>query len=572
MIRSLRESFLGQLFLGGVVIAIILAFALTGSSGSATVISDCAVEVGRHCVPPKAFQASYGLLTSIGINEKAAKSLNLRMQVARGLAEREVLLDKARELGISTSEADVDVELAEGRTRVSIPAAGAERLALSLALCVDGPSGCAPGTLGLRSIPVKKDGVFSYDRYKRMVRVATGRSPGHFKEAQQAELTAERVREFYRSQVKVSEEEAFLAYKRARSQATARVGRVPAAWFARYVVTPSQEAIEAWALENAALVDAGVKEREAGYKDGCPLVSEIRLAPADPLALAAPGSAKEEDPAKLLGELRNRLKTGADFEALARRYSSADSAAYGGALGCLDENYGPLADTLLGGLAELSTPGALSEVMMTSEGPVLLRVDGFVSAENRAELLRRDVARRLAIDALAREEARKFAQALIEKLQAGEPLAEANEALLTEAAARGPLGGRDNPALTVETRPTTDISRPFTISQNPVPSARGGVLPAKLVFDLQDDDDVVAEPIETEQGYAVLQLKEKDLATREKFAEDRERVLSALVSRKAEEALAQLVEELITRAGGVKYDPAFVPSTEEPAESAPAGS
>src|SRR5690606_20764574 len=117
---------------------------------------------------------------------------------------------------------EIDEELAAGRTRVSLPVAHAERLALSLAMCVEGPAGCAPGTVGLRALPVHKDGVLDYERYKRMVRLATGRSPNHFKEMQKRELTAERLRELIRSGVRVSEEEAYFAFERARSKATVR--------------------------------------------------------------------------------------------------------------------------------------------------------------------------------------------------------------------------------------------------------------------------------------------------------------------------------------------------------------
>src|SRR5690606_22442747 len=100
MLRSFRESLFGQIALGAIVLAIIVAFALTGSGagGAASLVTDCAVKVKRHCIGPKEFQAAYGLYTSVGLSDQAVKRLNLRRQVARGLVERELLVDHAKEL------------------------------------------------------------------------------------------------------------------------------------------------------------------------------------------------------------------------------------------------------------------------------------------------------------------------------------------------------------------------------------------------------------------------------------------------------------------------------------------
>ena len=90
MIRALRDSLFGQLFLGGIVVAIILAFLFTGAGGGGSLDEECALTLGRICVEPRDFQAAYGLTMS-GIDGGAAKKLQLQQKVARGLAEREVL-------------------------------------------------------------------------------------------------------------------------------------------------------------------------------------------------------------------------------------------------------------------------------------------------------------------------------------------------------------------------------------------------------------------------------------------------------------------------------------------------
>lgn len=560
MLRSFRESLFGQIALGAIVLAIIVAFALTGSGagGASSLVTDCAVKVRRHCISPKEFQAAYGLLTSIGLSEQAVKRLNLRRQTARGLVERELLLERAKALGIATSEQDVDRELAEGRSRISLPADGAERLALSLAACVDGMGGCEPGTIGLRSLPVKKDGAFDFERYKRSVRVATGRSPGHFKEMQQAEMTAERVRDLVRSQVKVSEAEAFLAYERARSQATARVVRIKSSWFARHTVDVVPDALAAYAGEHAAELDAATKA-ESGFAVGCPVVREIRLPAKDASDAAA------ADPALELEALRSKLRTEKDFIAAARRTSQADSARLGGALGCLDEADGLDTATLLAGLEGVS-PGSVSKVITTTQGPTLLWLEDRVTEANKAASVSAFVTEREATLAKAKAAAEEFAKKLIARLEAGEAVEAATAAAIAEV-----LPDEKHPGRLAEDRPLSDISRPFSIEQSPLYDATDSESPAALVFGLEKPDQVVKRPVTIRDGFAVLQLKEKDLATKETFREDRDEVMTQLWSRKAEEALAAFVAGLVEKAGTIEYDATYAPDVtpEKPAPGAP---
>lgn len=574
MVRSLRQSGIGQLFLGAIVVAIILAFVLTGSApGGASLTKECAVQVGDHCVEPKEFFAAYGLLTSIGINEQAAKQLRLRDQIARGLAERELLYEQAKKLGLGTSEEDIDDELVDGRARLSLPAEDAERLALSLALCVDGPSGCEPGTIGLRSLRVKRNGEFDYDRYKREVRVVTGRSPNHFKEMQQREYTAERLRQLIRSQAKVSEEEAFLAYSRARGKATARVARLKTGWFSRYTVAPTAEQIEKWKSDHEKELEEATKQLTQTWKEGCNVVSEIRID-----STSASPEEEEDAPEKSAVEriktIRQKAKSGQDFHLLARQYSDAESAKVGGRIGCLDESYGVGADELINAAKELEKPGDISEVVDTVRGPTLIRLEGRVGAgpgegdedQSAESLARQHLAHTLSTEALAEEKARAFAARLIERLQEGEDIAEATDALRREFLEEGPLGaklaaGEDTlPGAEDEDRPVSDISRPFSIEQSPIADAKPGKNVAAMVFGLEEDDAVVEEPVETATGFAVLQLKEKDLVTRESFEADRTRVMGQLRSRKAEQMLSRYVEDLVKKAGGVKLNQQYVPS------------
>jgi peptidyl-prolyl cis-trans isomerase D len=553
--RALRQSGLGQIFFGGIVVSIIAAFVLQSrTGGSANFESECAVQVGKKCVDPKEYFAAYGLVSSIGLNEKAVKQLALQEKVARGLAEREVLLEEANRLGIAASEAAVDEELLEGRTHVSLPVDGAGQLARYLALCYDGPRGCEPGTVGLRALPVKKDGQFDFERYKKVVRVATSRSPNHFKEMQQRELTAERVREVVRSQVHVSEEEAYLALDRLRSEATARVVRVRGEWFERYFSAPKSEDLEKWSKEHEKELTDAVAASSASWTEGCPVVSEIRL--------EANGDETEDALLARAKQLALTVTDAGSFEKTARAESKAASAHLGGRIGCLNESYGTGGPELLEVAKLLKKPGALSEPVKTVTGVTLLRLAETVTKENKDSLVREFETYKLTSAALGVEAARAFAAEVLALAKSGGSLEKSTEEKLSAWLEKRGATAKDHPALLSDLRPKSEITSSFSAEGNPLPDAAGSVNAAALVFALEKPDAVVEDLVPLTAGFAVLQLKEKDLYSREKFKSDRAAALAQLRAAKAEEVLAKYVARLLEKAGGVTLNPKYVPPSE----------
>jgi parvulin-like peptidyl-prolyl isomerase len=567
---AIGRSGLGQIFVGVIVALIIGAFALSGGSqGPLLPTSECAVQVGKHCVDPKEYYAAYGLMSSIGLNDKAAKQLQLRMQIAQGLAERELLLDEAERLGISVSEEEVDDELAEGRTRVSLPAASAERLALSLAMCVEGPGGCAPGTFGLRALPVKKDGQLDYERYKKMVKIASGRSPAQFKEMQKREITAERVRDLIRSGVRVSEQEAFLAFARARSKATVRTVTAQPEWFARYVVSLSPEQVKAWDDAHKADVDAAAKALAEQWKAGCPVVSEVFVS-VDPAASEEDKKAKRD----AIDAAKKRLGSGDDFAKVARSVSEAESAVLGGDVGCLNEGYGPGAEALLKAVGELKE-GDTSAVIESVRGFHVVKLRGKLTDADREARARSYAAAQLASRAEAQSAATRFARELSDKARGGKSLEEATTELARTTAEAGPLPtpkDKDavHPALASHLVPKVEISRPFSIDQSPLSTTKPEQDAAAIAFGLQKDGDLAPEPLDTVSGVAVLQLKSKEMADKKSFDEEKAVLLEQFRSRKADDALTAYIERLRDKAGTIKFDPKHVPTDDAKSPAGPA--
>ena len=146
-------------------------------------------------------------------------------------------------LGVGIGETAVDDELASGRFHVSLPVSS-RSLNRSLILCkVDQMSDqCEPGSEMVRYVPDVKSvetGEFDYKKYERIVRNVANRGPREFKEMQERELLAERMRNLVRARVRVSVEEARMQFERERSKATVRTVHANRDWFARYLVSLS---------------------------------------------------------------------------------------------------------------------------------------------------------------------------------------------------------------------------------------------------------------------------------------------------------------------------------------------
>ncbi|MCH2108199.1 MAG: hypothetical protein MK135_02635, partial [Polyangiaceae bacterium] len=188
--------------------------------------------------------------------------------------------------------------------------------------------------------------------------------------------------------------------------------------------------------------------------------------------------------------------------------------------------------------------------------------------ENQENLLKEYFASQMARAARAETAAKVFAEGVIAAAQKGEKLQDAVDRLSKE----NVIDELQETALEDEERPALEISRAFTIEENPIPTAQSETSPAVLAFALEEDDSVHPQPIVTRTGFAVLQLKEKELLTREEFEKDADRIIAQLQSRKAEQVLEEHVAEAVSRLGTVIMNPKYIPdesakdSSSNPAE------
>ena len=563
-----RGGLFSQIFMGAIVIAICLAFVFTGQFGSASSADRCAVKLDDACVDLKEFNAGYGLaVRASGLELTPQGAREIKGMILEGFAERLLLVKNAKELGLSVSEEELDSQLMEGRTRLSLPAEHEAQLSAQLRLCKPEGPACALGTEGIRMLPVKDSGAFNPDLYRRLVRNYAGRGPKQFKEMQQRELLAARMRHLIRSQVRVSESEAFLLWERERSQATIRSVNARSDWMARYVLNLSEADVDEWAMNNKETIDTRVAREKDEFKEACPQVSEI-------VVRVDSGASDEEKQQKRveIEEAARRAKSGEDFAHLARELSDDDSAEVGGDIGCLGEHYGPGAQELLQAVGKLK-PGKLSPVVESVRGFHLLLLRGELPAGQSETVARQHVARKLATQAKSKELAEQFAKELIAKAKGAESLKAATDELVNAYVARGPLSKPkgESPGLGDDQRPKVEISAPFNVLQNPIKHALQSDV-ASIAFQLEQPDRLHDSPIATSEGAAVIQLKELSPAKREEFEKDKDKLIRQLSQVKASEALETYVNALRERAGDeLAFDKALVESTQAEGEEGEEG-
>jgi len=551
---------------GGIAFSIILVFALEFRAGrngpTASLKKECALEIKGSCIDPKDYYASFGLIVPRGVDPKASRQLALHKKVLDGLVERELLVADAERLGISVSETEVEDELFNGRAHVSLPAEDSEKLSYQLGLCrrSEEHPGCEAGAdTMVRELHVKRTASepFDYAVYEREVRILANRGPKEFKEMQQRELIAARMRALIREPVRVSDVEAFAKFEQERSTAVLRSVVLQRDWFAKYATDLSDAAVDKWAADNKTQIDSGWETDKANFSAGCAPAREI-------LFEVGPG-ANDEDRAELRKKIesaRDRVSKGEAFGNVAREVSEGQTAVTGGELGCIAANYG-IGNEELAKAAGALKPKELSQVIETPRGYHLLEVDPKLDASSVESVGKRYVARKLYVRFIADEKVKAFGENLIKRAQAGAKLEDALDAELAVTLPAPPKKTGDEkapavPALAASDRPKVEISAPFSISGNPVPEVTPKEPLAARAFELKNPGDLWQSPIATSDGSLVIQLKEKNPAQRAEFDKNKDAIVGPLTVAKANDALSRYVTELRKKLGDkLKIDPRF---------------
>lgn len=533
MLSLLRRGGFVQFVMAAIVMVIILAFAFDYRGGGTSLQQECVVRMRGECVPPKDFFSAFRLAVPPQLEPEQVRAQGLRQQVVDGLIERELLLAEARKLGVGVSEEEVDKELALGRVHFSMPAA---RYTLAMSRRFE----LEPNDM-VTYIPVKNaEQNFDFKVYKRSVQNFARMSTKDFKDRQQDELVAARMRSLIQAQVRVSENEAFAQYSREGSKAVARIAQVPRDWFLRFAVTVSKEREQQFATANTPMIDAAWETEKAAYVNGCADISEIVI---------DVGSMSDEDKAlakKKLEDAKTKISSAEDFAAFASMLSTNPSGSQGGRLGCVAASGEPDAQPVQDAVKALSV-NQMSSVLSTESTLRLVRLNALVKEADLVPVGRQIVLSRLTRQAVANELAEQFAKQVLELAKTGTSLEQAITqqigVTLSGASTARQKEALHKAAQETEQRPKMEVSSSFSIGANPLPGALGAS-PAPQLFALQKPDEVLPTPIATEQGWAVLQLKEKTAVTREEFAEKKSQLVRELQLRKQADALVSYIKRL----------------------------
>jgi peptidyl-prolyl cis-trans isomerase D len=536
MLNTFRKGGVIQAVMGGVILLIIAAFALEvrGPKKIANFDTECAARVGGRCVAPRDFMAAFQLSVRPDLTPKELKRLGIRKMILDGLVERELLLAEAERLGIAISDEQVDAELALGRFHFSLPAERDGQLPMMTYVNVRHPETEA----------------FNYEIYQRVVRNYARMSTKDFKNYQTSELVAARMRDLSKLSARVSEAEAFAEFESESAKATVRVAQLDRDWFARFASSMSDDDVRAYITAHMAEIDSAFAGKEAGFVENCPLVSEIFFA----YPPAADEADEKETRERAERATAEAAKTPESFELLARVHSGAPSASYAGKRGCLiaaegDEESGELVKAVEG-----LAPGALAPLVTTSRGLYLLRLEQRVSKEDAGNVGRFFVALPMAVLEKATALTRQFADNIKARIASGASMQDAVDQLTREALKASPVLARagakaselEAAALESRERPQVDVSPSFARGgvTSPVPNAVSGAAAKQLAFSLKAVGDVYPDPIETYDGLALLQLKDKEPAKREDFEKNKAEYMDQFKSRAESDAVTAFVARL----------------------------
>lgn len=607
MLSFLRNKNLTNVVYGIVIVGTVAAFAINFGPGAGkqskslkeAFNENCALRVGSRCVSPQEHRAAYTLLTPVdqtgAKDANRARQMKLWSTVADGLAERELLIKQAERVGLTVTEQEVTDSIFHGFIYFTYPSDNAMR-----SNYIQGDDSRL--NVGFKDRKTKE---FSEKAYKEQVRYFTRLTPTEFRDWQQKEMLAAKMRDVIRAPVRVSDEESFGGYVREKTSATVEYFEVKHDYVARYMTQVNGADVDTWMKDAAhkALVD---KEFEGMKATFLPKDKHIRHI----LVKVAP-SASAQDRAKAqakLGRAWAMLKSGAAFASVAKEFSEDSSSGTGGDVG--DDTKGFVSSFRIA--ADALKPGEVTDGAIQSEfGYHIIEKDDPSKAAAIEGQLKKDLARQL----VSKERSESEAKVIAEKLQTAwkanqsfdealklaiEPLVKNKQADIPEVkikpfeetpppsptsagdagagAKDGGAGAKDAaaaatstdagakpkdgkegkdakdapkataPAFTAETdpdKPKLETSSSFNRSGDPIATLAGedGAKVMEFAFSAKDGS-VSADLLHSFGGLVVVKLKERKVATKEAFEKDRDTFTEALLTKKRNEALAAYVKRL----------------------------
>ena len=537
MLDFFRQKGLTSIIYGVIIVGMILVFVL-GFNPSAgkklgTVSEACAARVHGSCIEPKAHRAAYRLVFSRGTGQM--KQATASRIVLEGLIERELLVTEAQRLGLTVSEDEITDSIFHGNVLVSLPS---DQVTMQQGLGLnDGRV-----NVGFKDAKTKQ---FDMKTYERMVKQITGRSPTEFREWQSREILAAKMRDLVRAPVRVAEDEALDRFKIERTTATVNYAVVRRSWLEKYAITTDAKDVDAWSKDKVNLAQIKVPVRHI-------------------LVKFAGDKPEEKDAAKAKAQgIFDRVKKGEDFGKLAKEFSEDPGSKDKGGMypGEMVEQFvEPFKKAV-----ESVKPGELvPNLVETQFGYHVIKrddatKDDIVKAYKQAKSLElsKKVAATIAADiksGKSGDDAVKAAIAQYGILKPADPkpepkpVAAKSDGGADSGAAAAADAGPATPVYTADTdpeRPQLNTSSAFNRGGDPIPAISGEASQAVTGFSFNSKaGDVTTDPIRTDDGFLVVQLKDLSPATKELFEKERDQYMQMMLFAKKAEALGNYTRRM----------------------------
>ena len=526
MLNFFRQKGLTSAVYGAVIVATILVFVLGFNPSAGKKLGPlndaCVAKVRGNCIEPKAHRAAYRLVFGRGI--PGLKQAAASRFVLEGMIERELLIGEADRLGLTVSDDEITDSIFRGDIFVSLPS--------------DNPAvgrqvGFDDGRVNVDHIVPngyknKDTKQFDMKIYERTVKQLVNRSPSEFREWQARELLAAKMRDLVKAPVRVAEDEAFDRYVEERSTSTVGYIIVRKGWIEKYAISSDGKDVDDWSKANGAQVVVPVRHI---------LVKADKSKPEE-----------LEEARKKAESILDRIKKGEDFAKLAKEFSDdPGSKDKGGQYpGEMVENFVPEFKKSVEGLK----PGELDQKLVeTSFGFHIIKRD----PATREDILKAYKATK------SDDVAKAMAKDIDEDMKAGKAADDAIAAAIAKygkytpkpekpAADAGDAGAPAAETFTPDKdpqRPQLLTSSAFNRGGDPIPAISGEATESIVKFAFEGKpNDVAPEPVKTDDGYIVVQVKERKAATTEEFDKERDTYVLQLLGNKQNEALAYYVRRL----------------------------
>ncbi|MBW2277146.1 MAG: peptidylprolyl isomerase, partial [Deltaproteobacteria bacterium] len=557
-IRQHIGGLLGAVIVGALVFAFALSFGSQSEGWGKGRTEGVEASIGGVSISENTFKYALNILGARDVSQDSAEYAKMRAVALEGLIERQLLLNIARDAGISASVDEVEHRIVRNEIFFTVPIAKlAERIQSSFFIS---PAMAAQVMIKtghqVRQSFDDNEGVFDLEAYDKWIRYYLQINEETFVEQQRLEMIAERVRRMLVTGVRVSEREVRDNYERENDTASISYIRLMPGYYADRL-DPTPEDLKTYAVASADQVKQYYETNKFKY------TNLEKMARARHILIKVAEDATDEEKAKAREEIDGllvRANAGEDFAELARQFSEDPGSGIKG--GDLDYNpKGKMVPEFDEAMFSLE-PGQISDVLETKYGFHIIRLVGFREGNISLEEATEEIADILYRRSEGSKRAAAAAEEYLAKLRDGATI----ESLV-------PAEAEDNaPAhLKLKVRNTS----PFTRNATNIPGMVRAQEVIAAAFELTPEAPIPDQVYPLHDDFMVFVLKERIQPNDGDFDKQQDQLTEELLALKQASWLRDRlrdIHEQAEKSGEIQTesDPAALPATAGPRTGPPA--